>query len=122
MAAGYIRAIGQPERKLGILEQGMLLKIRCELDQYINLRPVRLYPGVWTPIKDKGPDEIDFLVVRENTEGLYAGVGGFLRKGTAKEVALQTSVNTRVGVERCIRFAFEATRKRGKENSSARDG
>ena len=111
----YLGAIGHPEVKPGILEQGILLKIRFELDQYINLRPVKLYPGVWTPIKDKGPDEIDFLVVRENTEGLYAGVGGFLRKGTAKEVALQTSVNTRVGVERCIRFAFEATRKRGKE-------
>ncbi len=110
----YLGAIGHPEVKPGILEQGILLKIRFELDQYINLRPVKLYPGVWTPIKDKGPDEIDFVVVRENTEGLYSGVGGFLRKGTAKEVALQTSVNTRAGVERCIRFAFEATRKRGK--------
>ncbi len=116
----YLGAIGHPEVKPGILEQGILLKIRFELDQYINLRPVKLYPGVWTPIKDKGPDEIDFLVVRENTEGLYAGVGGFLRKGTAKEVALQTSVNTRAGVERCIRFAFEATRKRGKGNPSTR--
>ncbi|MBI3011695.1 MAG: 3-isopropylmalate dehydrogenase, partial [Candidatus Omnitrophica bacterium] len=110
----YLGAIGHPQVKPGILEQGILLKLRFELDQYINLRPVKLYPGVWTPIKDKGPEEIDFVVVRENTEGLYAGVGGFLRKGTAEEVALQTSVNTRRGIERCIRFAFEYTRKRNK--------
>ena len=110
----YLGAIGHPEVKPGILEQGILLKLRFELDQYINLRPVKLYPGVWTPLRDKGPEHIDFVVVRENTEGLYAGVGGFLRKGTPEEVALQTSVNTRRGVERCIRFAFELTRKRAK--------
>ena len=110
----YLGAIGHPDVKPGILEQGILLKLRFELDQYINLRPVKLYPGVWTPLKDKGPEHIDFVVVRENTEGLYAGVGGFLRKGTPQEVALQTSVNTRLGVERCIRFAFEATRARNK--------
>ena len=110
----YLGAIGHPDVKPGILEQGILLRLRFELDQYINLRPVKLYPGVWTPLKDKGPEQIDFVVVRENTEGLYAGVGGFLRKGTADEVALQTSVNTRKGVERCIRFAFDHTRKRGK--------
>ena len=110
----YLGAIGHPEVKPGILEQGILLKLRFELDQYINLRPVKLYPGVWTPLRDKGPEHIDFVVVRENTEGLYAGVGGFLRKGTAEEVALQTSVNTRHGVERCIRFAFECTKKRAK--------
>jgi len=110
----YLGAIGHPDVKPGVLEQGILLRIRFELDQYINLRPVKLYPGVWTPLKDKEPEHIDFVVVRENTEGLYAGVGGFLRKGTAEEVALQTSVNTRRGVERCIRFAFEATRKRAK--------
>jgi 3-isopropylmalate dehydrogenase len=67
---------------------------------------------VWTPLRDKRPQDIDFVVVRENTEGLYAGVGGFLKKGTAEEVALQTSVNTRKGVERCVRFAFEAARRR----------
>ena len=111
----YLGAIGHPEVKPGILEQGILLKLRFELDQYINLRPVKLYPGVWTPLKDKGPEHIDFVVVRENTEGLYAGVGGFLRKGTPGEVALQTSVNTRHGVERCIRFAFDYTKKRSKE-------
>jgi 3-isopropylmalate dehydrogenase len=110
----YLGAIGHPDVKPGILEQGILLKLRFELDQYINLRPVKLYPGVWTPLRDKGPEHIDFVVVRENTEGLYAGVGGFLKKGTPEEVALQTSVNTRHGVERCIRFAFDYTRKRAK--------
>ncbi len=107
----YLGAIGHPDVKPGILEQGILLRLRFELDQYINLRPVKLYPGVWTPLRDKKPEDIDFVVVRENTEGLYAGVGGFLRKGTAEEVALQTSVNTRRGVARCVRFAFELTRR-----------
>ncbi|MBX6423573.1 3-isopropylmalate dehydrogenase [Thermosulfurimonas sp. F29] len=111
----YLGAIGHPEVKPGILEKGILLRIRFELDQYVNLRPVKLYPGVWTPIKDKGPEDIDFVVVRENTEGLYAGGGGFLRKGTPHEVAIQESINTRFGVERCIRFAFEYCRKRNKK-------
>jgi len=111
----YLGAIGHPEVKPGILEKEILLRIRFELDQYINLRPVKLYPGVWTPIKDKGPEDIDFVVVRENTEGLYAGGGGFLRKGTPYEVAIQESINTRYGVERCIRFAFEYCRKRNKK-------
>lgn len=111
----YLGAIGHPDVKPGILEQGILLKIRFGLDQYINLRPVKLYPGVWTPIKDKGPEDIDFVVVRENTEGLYVGAGGFLRKGTPNEVAIQVSINTRKGVERCIRFAFEYARKRNKK-------
>jgi len=113
----YLGAIGHPDVKPGILEQGILLKLRFELDQYINLRPVKLYPGVWTPLRDKGPEHIDFVVVRENTEGLYAGVGGFLKRGTAHEVALQTSVNTRYGVERCIRFAFDYTRQRAKRKT-----
>lgn len=108
----YLGAIGHPDVKPGILERGILLKIRFELDQYINLRPVKLYPGVWTPLRDKTPQDIDFVVVRENTEGLYAGVGGFVRRGEPGEVALQTSVNTRWGVERCIRYAFEVTRRR----------
>ncbi len=102
----YLGAIGHPDVKPGILEKGILLKARFALDQYINLRPVKLYPGVETPIKDKGPNEINFTVVRENTEGLYAGTGGSLKKGTPDEVAIQTSVNTRKGVERCLRFAF----------------
>lgn len=107
-------AIGHPEVKPGILEKGLLLELRFQLDQYINLRPVILYPGVDTPLKDKGPEDIDFVVVRENTEGLYAGTGGFLRKGTPHEVAVQESVNTRMGVERCLRFAFDFCRRRGK--------
>jgi 3-isopropylmalate dehydrogenase len=112
MDAIYLGAIGHPDVKPGILEKGLLLRLRFELDMYINLRPVKLYPGVEGPLRGKGPDDIDFVVVRENTEGLYAGIGGFLKKGTPDEVALQTSVNTRKGVERCIRFAFEYCRKR----------
>ena len=110
----YLGAVGDPNVKPGILEHGVLLRIRFALDQYINLRPVILYPNVYTPIKDKGPAEIDFVVVRENTEGLYASTGGFLRKGTVDEIATQVSVNTRKGVERCIRYAFEYTKKRNK--------
>jgi 3-isopropylmalate dehydrogenase len=105
-------AIGHPDVKPGILEKGLLLELRFQLDQYINLRPVVLYPGVETPLKDKGPDEINFVVVRENTEGLYAGAGGFLRKGTPHEVAVQESINTRMGAERCIRYAFDFCRRR----------
>ena len=110
----YLGAVGHPDVPPGILEHGVLLRLRFALDQYINLRPVKLYPGVWTPLKDKTPEHIDFVVVRENTEGLYAGVGGCLRKGTPDEVALQTSVNSRKGVERCVRYAFELTRARNK--------
>jgi 3-isopropylmalate dehydrogenase len=112
----YLGAIGHPDVKPGILEKGLLLRLRFELDQYINLRPVKLYPNVDTPLKDKTPADIDFLVVRENTEGLYTGAGGVLRKGTPNEVAVQESINTRMGVERCIRYAFEACRKRAKRN------
>lgn len=112
----YLGAIGHPDVKPGILEKGILLKIRFGLDQYINLRPVKLYPGVDCPLKDKGPRDIDFVVVRENTEGLYTGVGGFHKRGTSDEVATQVSVNTRKGVERCIRYAFEYTKRRNKEN------
>lgn len=108
-------AIGHPDVKPGILEQGILLKARFALDLYINLRPVKLYPGVDTPLKDKGPEDIDFVVVRENTEGLYTGSGGFLKKGTPDEVAIQTSINTRQGVERCVRYAFEYCRRRDGE-------
>jgi len=111
----YLGAIGHPDVKPGILEKGILLRLRFELDQYINLRPVKLYPGVATPLKDKGPEDIDFVVVRENTEGLYCGTGGFLKKGTKDEVAVQTSINTYKGVERCVRFAFEYCRKRNRK-------
>ena len=108
-------AIGHPNVKPGILEKGILLNLRFALDQYINLRPVKLYEGVETPLAGKGPKDIDFVVVRENTEGLYVGSGGYMKKGTPDEVAIQESVNTRKGVERCIRFAFELARKRNKD-------
>ncbi|MFC2140339.1 3-isopropylmalate dehydrogenase [Candidatus Auribacterota bacterium] len=111
----YLGAIGHPDVKPGILEKGILLHLRFALDQYINLRPVKLYPGVETPLKDKGPEDIDFVVVRENTEGLYTGSGGFLKKGTKDEIAIQESINTRKGVERCLRYAFEYAQKRNKE-------
>jgi 3-isopropylmalate dehydrogenase len=107
-------AVGHPDVAPGILEKGLLLELRFRFDQYINLRPVKLYPGVETPLAGKGPDDLDFVVVRENTEDMYAGVGGFLKKGTPDEVALQTAVYTRKGCERCIRWAFNFTRKRNK--------
>lgn len=110
----YLGAIGHPDVQPGILEKGILLRMRFELDQYINLRPVKLYPGVDCPLKDKRPEDIDFVVVRENTEGLYAGAGGVLKKNTPDEIAVQESINTRKGVERCIRYAFEFCKKRDK--------
>jgi len=113
----YLGAIGHPDVKPGILEKGILLRLRFELDQYINLRPVKLYPNVDTPLKDKGPEDIDFVVVRENTEGLYAGSGGFLKKGTPDEIAVQESINTRKGAERCLRYAFEYTRRRNRSKT-----
>lgn len=112
----YLGAIGHPDVRPGILEKEILLRIRFELDQYINLRPVKLYEGVDTPLKHKGPYDIDFVIIRENTEGLYTGAGGVLKKGTQDEIATQESINTRKGVERCIRYAFEYTKKRGKKN------
>ncbi len=114
--AMYLGAIGHPDVKPGILEKGILLELRFKLDQYINLRPVKLFPGIDCPIKDKAPEHIDFVVVRENTEGLYAGAGGVLKKGTPDEVAIQESINTRKGVERCIRYAYEYCKKRNKDN------
>jgi 3-isopropylmalate dehydrogenase len=108
----YLGAVGHPDVKPGILEKGLLLELRFQLDQYINLRPVKLFPGVECPLVGKGPKDIDFVVVRENTEDMYAGIGGFLKKHTADEVATQTAVYTRKGCERCIRWAFEFTRKR----------
>ena len=108
-------AIGHPDVKPGILEKGILLKARFELDQYINLRPVKLYPGVATPLKDKGPDDIDFTVVRENTGDAYTGTGGFTMKGTPNEVAVQTAVYNRFQVDRCLKYAFEYAKKRGKK-------
>jgi 3-isopropylmalate dehydrogenase len=115
-------AIGHPDVKPGILEKGILLRTRFELEQYINLRPVKLYDERFCPLKGKKPEHIDFVVVRENNEGLYTGAGGFVFKGTPNEVALQESVNTRRGVERCLRFAFEFTRKRNKEKKLTLSG
>ena len=111
----YLGAIGHPDVKPGILEQGILLKIRFELDQYINLRPVKLYEGVETPLKDKRPEDIDFIVVRENTESAYVGMGGVFKKGTPDEIAVQEAVHTRKGVERCVRYAFEYCGKRDRK-------
>jgi 3-isopropylmalate dehydrogenase len=108
----FLGAIGHPDVKPGILEKGLLLELRFQLDQYINLRPVALFPGVETPLAGKGPGDIDFVVVRENTEDLYCGTGGFLKKNTPDEVATQTAIFTRKGVERCVRWAFEFTRQR----------
>jgi 3-isopropylmalate dehydrogenase len=113
----FLGAVGHPDVKPGILEKGLLLKLRFQLDQYINLRPVKLYPGVKTPLADKGPDDIDFVVIRENTEDLYTGAGGIARKGTAQEVATQEMLATRFGVERCVRYAFDLAQKR-KESGS----
>ena len=108
-------AIGHPDVAPGILETGILLKARFSLDQYINLRPVKLFPGVETPLKDKGPEDIDFVVIRENTAGLYTGVGGFTMKGTPNEVAVQAAVYNRHQVDRCLKYAYEYARKYGKK-------
>ncbi len=103
----FLGAVGHPGVPPGVLEKGILLRLRFAFHQYVNLRPVKLFPGVETPIRGKGPDDIDMVVVRENNEDLYVGAGGFTRKGTSEEVAIQTSINTRAGVERCLRFAFD---------------
>ena len=105
-------AVGHPGVKPGILEKGLLLKMRFAMDQYINLRPVKLYPGVDTPLKDKGPEDINFDVIRENTEDLYCGNGGILRQGTPNEVSTQEMITTRFGVERCLRYAFDLCRRK----------
>jgi 3-isopropylmalate dehydrogenase len=109
----FLGAIGHPEVKPGILEKGILLQLRFDLDQYINLRPVVLYDERFCPLKDKKPEDVHFTVIRENSEGLYKGLGEFQNKGTADEVAIQVSHNTRKGVERCIRYAFEYTKNFG---------
>ena len=108
-------AIGHPDVAPGILEKGILLKARFELDQYINLRPVKLFPGVDCPLKGKGPDDIDYVVVRENTGGIYTGTGGITMKDTPQEIAVQSAVYTRFQVDRCLKYAFEYTRKYGKK-------
>ncbi|MBO2463112.1 3-isopropylmalate dehydrogenase [Actinomadura violacea] len=105
-------AVGDPSVPSGTLERGLLLRTRFELDHYVNLRPVKLFPGVKTPLADVTPEDIDMVVVREGTEGPYTGVGGVLRKGTEHEVATQESVNTAFGVERVVRYAFEVAASR----------
>ncbi len=110
----YLGAVGHPDVRPGVLERDLLLRIRFELDQYVNVRPVRPYPGVSVPLATVDPAEIDLVVVRENSEGLYAGVGGFHRKGTEGEVAVQESINTRFGVDRCLAFAFDLAGRPGR--------
>ena len=112
----YLGAIGHPDVQPGILEVGILLKARFALDQYINLRPVKLYPNVETPLRDKKPEHIDFVVVRENVGGIYTGIGGVSRKGTAQEVATQVMVYDRQTVDRCLRYAFEFKKRRNAAN------
>ncbi|MEM9513205.1 MAG: 3-isopropylmalate dehydrogenase [Cyanobacteria bacterium P01_E01_bin.48] len=116
----FLGAVGglpnDPRLAGGVIEKGILLKLRFDLDQYINLRPVSLYPGIDTPLKNKSSDDINFVCVRENTEDLYCGVGGFVRKGTAQEVSSQTMVATRFGAERCVRYAFELAKTRERKH------
>ena len=113
--AMYLGAIGHPDVKPGILEVGILLKIRFALDQYINLRPVKLYRAEDCPLKDKKPEDVDFIVVRENTGGIYTGVGGVVQKGTDIEVATQVMQYTRPVVDRCLRYAYEYARRRNRQ-------
>lgn len=108
----YMGAIGSPKVKPGILEKGILLNIRFTFDQYINFRPVKLYPGVDTPIKNKSASDIDFVVVRENSGGLYSGIGGIMMKGTPEEVAINSKVYNYKQVSRCVRYAFEIAKNR----------
>ena len=115
----FLGAIGHPDVKPGILEKGILLRVRFELDQYVNLRPVKLYPNVETPLKDKKPEDIDFVVVRENSADMYTGIGGVQRKGTPYEVAIQCATYSRNEVDRCLKYAFEYTRKRNRKKTLA---
>ncbi len=105
-------AVGDPRVKPGVLERDLLLRARFQLDQYVNLRPVVRYPGVKTLVPSHSEEDVNFVVVRENSEGLYSGAGGFHRKGTEHEVAVQESINTRHGVERIVRYAFDLARTR----------
>ena len=107
-------AVGTPDVPPGVLERGLLLRIRFAFDQYVNLRPVKLYPGVESPVAGLTPERCDLVIVRENTESVYAGAGGTLYPGTPQEVATQESVNTRHGVERVVRYAFDLARRRRK--------
>jgi 3-isopropylmalate dehydrogenase len=112
----YLGAVGDPRVKPGILEHGILLDIRFSFDQYINLRPIKLLDAKYTPLKNKGPEDINMMIIRENTEGLYVGIGGYFKKGTKDEVATQQMVNTYKGVERVIRYAYEYAEKKDNRN------
>ena len=114
----FLGAVGHPKIAPGILEKGLLLRLRFELDQYINLRPVKAFPGVPLPLADKKTEDIDFIVVRENTEGIYTGMGGVQYKGTPAEVSTQINCTTRFGAERAIRYAFELTRRRNSKKKT----
>ena len=113
----FLGAIGDPRAPVGLIEYGIIAKCRFDLDLYINLRPIKLYDERLCPLKGKGPDDIDMLIIRENTEDAYAGMHGFVHKGQPLEVATQTMVYTREGVERPIRYAFEACRARNKKKN-----
>ncbi len=111
----FLGAIGHPDVKPGPLETGILLKIRFHFDQYINLRPVKLYPNVATPLKDKKPEDINFEIIRENCGGIYTGVGGSAHKGKPHEYATQVMTYSRTEVDRCLRYAFERARAKDKK-------
>jgi len=113
----FLGAIGHPDVKPGILEKGILLNARFALDQYINLRPVKLYPGVEGPLKDKGPEHIDFVVIRENSGGIYTGVGGASMVGTDQEIATQVMTYSRPIVDRAVRYAYQYAQKRNKKKT-----
>lgn len=111
----YLGAIGDPRVEVGLVERAVIAGLRFKLDLYVNLRPIKLWSESVCPLKGKKPEDIDFIVVRENTEDAYAGIGGHLKKGTPDEVALQEMIYTRKGVERVIRYSFELCRKRNKQ-------
>jgi 3-isopropylmalate dehydrogenase len=115
MNAVFLGAIGDPRVPVGMIEFGIIAKLRFELDLYVNLRPIQLFDERFCPLKDKRPEDVDLVIVRENTEGAYTGMHGFAHKGQALEVATQTMVYTRAGTERVIRFAFDLARERDKE-------
>ena len=114
--AVFLGAIGDPRVETGLLERAIISGLRFGLDLYVNLRPVRLYDARFCPLKDRGPEHLDFVVVRENTEDAYAGLGGILKRGTENEVAVQEMIYTRAGCERVIRYAYDLCRRRGKHN------
>jgi 3-isopropylmalate dehydrogenase len=114
MNAIYLGAIGDPRLPVGLIEYGIIARMRFDLDLYINLRPIQLFDERFCPLKDKRPEDVDMVIVRENTEGAYTGMHGFAHKGQASEVATQTMVYTRFGVERAVRYAFELARERNK--------